>query len=358
MKKYILKRILLFIITIVIVITITFFLTRAINKTPKAIIELITQKQQSNPKASLNEITEQVYKQMDYHPDWSPFKAFGHYFANIFKGDFGKYYAKPDSTILKQFATPLKWTFLVSGLGFVFGTIIGMAFGIFAGYKRGKLPDIALNIIAILFVAVPSFVLSAFIVLIVSKSSWPIQFLGPELSGSFLATFKTLIIPIFIITITSFATITYYIRNEVVEVLKSDYVMTARSKGLKESQIFFKHVLRNISIPAVTIILPRFIFIIMGSFIIELFFNVPGAASMLSTAATTFEYNVIMFSVIFFTSLSLFLNIVLDVVYALLDPRIRLADPSSRSLIKYFKGKKERKLNNLNIVIKEEVSND
>ncbi len=357
MKKYILKRLVLFILTIVIVIVITFFLTRAINKTPIEIQNQITKKlEASHGQGSMSEsdIRALVYAKMDYHPDWSPFKAFAHYFANLFKGDFGKYYAKPYSTIVHEFTSPLKWTFIVSGLGFIFGTIIGLGFGIFAGYKRGKLPDIALNIIAILFVSIPSFVLSAFVVLIVSKSDWPIQFLGPELSGSFMATFKTLIIPIFIITVTSFATITYYIRNEVVEILKSDYILTARSKGLNEFQIFFKHVLRNISIPAVTIILPRFIFIITGSFVIELFFNVPGAASMLSTAATTFEYNVIMFSVIFFTSLSLVLNIVLDIIYALLDPRIRLAEPSNKSLIKYIKSKNQRKINSNN----KEVRND
>jgi len=129
--------------------------------------------------------------------------------------------------------------------------------------------------------------------------------------------------------------------------------MTARSKGLNERQIFFKHVMRNISIPAVTIILPRFIFIIMGSFVVEMFFQVPGAASMISTAATTYEYNVIMFSVIFFTSLSLILNIVLDIIYVLLDPRIKLAEPTNKSFIKYMKSKKQR-----NLAKREEIKND
>ena len=343
MKRYILKRIILFLLTIIIVIIATFFLTRAISKTPNAIVDQISQRIQQSRNPNPQQITQAVYNEMGYHPDWSPFKAFGHYIKNIFQGNFGKYYAKPSGTLLYHFASPLKWTFLVSGLGFVFGTIIGLAFGIFAGYKRGKLPDILLNIIAIVFVAIPSFVLASFIALLASQSNWPIEFLGPALSNSFWKTFQTLIIPIGIITVTSFATITYYIRNEVVEVLKSDYVITARSKGLNEVQIFLKHVFRNISIPAVTIILPRFMFIIMGSFVIELFFQVPGAASMLSTAATTYEYNVIMFSVIFFTSLSLFLNIILDVIYSILDPRISLAEKSNRSFIRSLINKRLRK---------------
>lgn len=346
MSKYIFKRIILALLTMVIALTITFFLLRLVNKEPSAIEEEISRRIMNNPHSSPITIKNNIYITYDYHPNWNAFKAFGHYLSKLIHGNFGIYYANKslDKSIPEQFAEPLKYTFLVSGIGFLLGTTIGLAFGIFAGYKRGKLSDVALNIISILFVAIPSFVLAALFVLLANKSDWPIRFLPANLAGSTLAMFKTLIIPIGIITLTSFATITYYVRNEIVEILKSDYIATARSKGLSETKIFFKHVARNISIPAVTIILPNFIFIIMGSLVIEMFFGVPGTASMFSTAITKYEYNVVMFSILFFTSLSIVINIVIDVLYTILDPRIRLAEKKENTLFERMKKRKQRKV--------------
>ncbi|NQZ66176.1 MAG: ABC transporter permease [Mycoplasmatales bacterium] len=334
MFKYIIKRLLLALLTIVVGLTIVFFLLRAIGKEPTAITEKISAASLGEKNLSPEQIAQSVYNEYNYNPNISSFSAFGEYIKNIFKGDFGYNFTNPTKTIPQQFSEPLKYTFLVSGTGFVFGTILGVTFGIFAGYKRGKLPDIALNVLSIIFVAVPSFVLASLLIIIANKTNWPTEFMSKEFAGGLWPMLKTLIIPISIITIFSFATIIYYVRNEVVEVLKSDYVATARSKGLSEYKIFMKHVMRNISIPAVTIILPRFVFIITGSFVIEQFFQVPGTASMFSTAVTRYEYNVIMFSVIFFSSLSLLVAILMDLLYTILDPRIRFAENSNFSLFK------------------------
>ncbi|CAM9110895.1 ABC transporter permease [Mycoplasma marinum] len=343
MTKYILKRLILALITLIIALTITFFLLRLINREPTAITNEISKLQSNAKHTSQKDIRELVYQKYNYHPEWNIFKAFGNYISGIFHNDFGFYYKKPLNTIPHQFAKPLKYTFLVAGTGFLFGTILGVTFGIVAGYKRGRWPDIALNIFATLFVAIPSFVLAAILVLTANKTGWPTQFLSPELAGGTWKMMKTLLLPILIITLFSFATITYYIRNEVVEVLKSDYVSTARSKGIKETDIFFRHVMRNISIPAVTIILPRFIFIIMGSLIIELFFNVPGTAHIFGTAVINYEYNIIMFSILFFASLSLLLNIMMDVLYTILDPRIKLAEKSQFSILERLKKNYKRR---------------
>ncbi|CAM9139690.1 ABC transporter permease [Mycoplasma marinum] len=313
-----------------------------VNKEPTAISAEIAKIQSSKNPPPYNEIKDFIYNKYDYHPDWNAFKAFGVYISKIFKGDFGYYYQNNAIPIQEQFSKPLKYTFLVSGIGFVFGTILGLIFGIIAGYKRGKWPDIVLNVFTILFVAIPSFILASILVLLINKTSWPTQFLSPKQAGGEWEMMKTLLLPIIIVTVTSFATITYYVRNEVVEVLKSDYVLTARAKGLRESTIFIKHVLKNISIPAVTIILPRFVFIMTGSMIIEIFFGVPGTAHIFGLAVVYYEYNVIMFSVIFFSGLSLIINIVVDVIYTLLDPRIKIASKSNFTLWKRIKNIRKR----------------
>ena len=357
MFNYIFKRLILSVLTIIIALTITFFLLKLINKTPSALEAKITATMAANKNLTIPQATKNVFEANNYHPEWGAFEAYGHYVSDLFHGSFGAYYEKPQKSIPTQFVEPLKYTFLVSGLGFMFGTILGLAFGIYAGYKRGKFADITLNIFSILFVAIPSFVLAAILIVTANKTDWPTQFSPILQSGSMGATLKTLVLPILIITVTSFATITYYVRNEVVEVLKSDYVATARSKGLSEYNIFMSHVMRNISIPAITIIFPSFIFIVMGSLIIELFFSVPGTAKMFSTAITNYEYNVIMYSILFFASLSLVVNILVDVFYTILDPRIKLAAKNDFSIWKKMKFAKRRKLAAPGKVV-EEVVND
>lgn len=345
MAKYILKRLFLALITIIVALTITYFLLRMINKVPTALEAKVQAALTANKGRDPEGTTKAIYDAAGYYPDMNAFEAFGQYVSGVFHGDFGAYFTDQNKSIQTLFAEPLKYTFLVAGIGFIYGTILGILFGIFAGYKRGKLPDVALNIFSILFVAVPSFVLAVILIITANKTGWPVKFSSVIESGSLGATLKTLVLPIAIITLTSFATITYYIRNEVVEVLKSDHVATARSKGLSEYNIFMSHVARNISIPAVTIILPRFVFIIMGSLIIELFFGVPGTASMFSQGVTKYEYNVIMFSILFFSSLSLLVSILIDVLYTILDPRIKLADKSDFSFIQRMKRSRLRRVN-------------
>ncbi|MCC3161071.1 MAG: ABC transporter permease, partial [Mollicutes bacterium PWAP] len=298
MTKYILKRVLLAILTLIIAVIITFFLLKLINKVPKAIDSYITEKS-SNAKngVDLSSIRSNAYLKFNYHPDLNVFKSFGNYISKIFThGDFGIFYKKVDlnMSMLEHFAKPLKWTFIVSGIGFLFGSIFGIIFGIFAGYKRGKLPDVALNILSIIFVSIPSFVLAAIILLSFNSSSWPITFKTLGIDGNIIDQIKSLLIPIFIVIVTSFASITYYVRNEVVEVLSTNYVATARSKGFSEIKIFFRHILRNISIPMLTVSLSRFIYILLGTLVIEMFFGVPGTAKMFSLAMVNYEYNIIM----------------------------------------------------------------
>ncbi|WKX02340.1 ABC transporter permease [Candidatus Mycoplasma mahonii] len=300
-----------------------------VTDTPSAIDEEIQRKMSNDKKINNIEATQFVYKQMDYHPDWNVFSQLGNYLSNLFtKGDFGKYYGNPTDSIPYLFRKPLKWTLIIIGPSFLLGSLIGMIFGIFAGYKRGKTPDIVLNILSIIFVSVPSFVLAALVAYIASKNNFEVIFKGPEIVG-WAETFKLLLLPSLLITITSFSVITYFVRNETIEVLSSDYISSARSKGLTEWNIFRKHVFRNISLPIMALMISRLLFVIFGSLIIEVFFGVPGISSMFATAITKLEINVLMFSIMFFTTISLLLSILIDVLYAVLDPTIRIASKES-----------------------------
>ena len=330
MLKYISKRIALMLITLIIIITAVFFLLRIMPGMPKAIEAQFTAAK--TPEEQQNILD-------SYNPDPNSFVAFIHYIKNIFHGDFGTYYASPTETIPHLFFKPMKYTLMIVGPAFLLGTLFGIVFGFISGYKRGRWPDITVNVVATFFVSVPSFVLATFLILFGDKVGLPIDFSNAEKLGQ---TALAIILPILIITITSFSTLTYYIRNEVVTVLTSDFITIARAKGLSEKKIFFKHVLRNVSLPFITIVVPSFISIIFGSMIIEMFFDVPGSASMFATAITGKETNVVMFSTIFFTSLSLAIQLLIDILYVVFDPRIKLGDSSRFSISRRYNAKKAR----------------
>ena len=218
MTKYILKRIMLLAVTMIIIVTIVFFLLRLMDGYPKAIE---TQLANAKKPAEMDAIL------ASYDHESNSFIAFFNYIGKIFKGDFGIYYNNTTKTIPETFFGPMKYTMLIVGPAFLIGTTFGVVFGFVSGYKRGKWQDITVNIVATLFVAVPSFVLATFLLLFGNKIGLPVSFTDAQKVGK---TALAVIMPIAIISITSFSTLTYYITNEVVTVLSSDFIVIARAK--------------------------------------------------------------------------------------------------------------------------------
>ena len=345
MFKYILKRIGLLFITLVIIITVVFFLLQLVKGYPSA-IEAKLEAASNNP-AAIKGIL------LSYSQESNSFVAFWSYISDIFNGDFGLYYQDTSKTIPEIFFKPMKYTLLIVGPAFILGTTLGVIFGFVSGYKRGKWPDIAVNIFATFFVAIPSFVLATFLVLFGNEIGLPIDFQDAQRAGK---TTLAVILPILIVTITSFSTLTYYIRNEVVTVLTSDFIVIAKAKGLSGKQVFFKHVIKNVSLPFIAIVLPSFITIIFGSMIIEMFFNVPGTSSVFATAVKQKEKNIIMFSTIFFTAINLIIQLLVDVLYVVFDRRISLGKTTRFSIVTRIKARRNRKIK-VNINSGREVKN-
>ena len=330
MFKYILKRIGLLFVTLIIIVTVVFFLLQLVKGYPTAIESKLDK---AKTPQEINSIL------ASYSQEGNSFEAFWNYISNVFSGDFGLYYQDTSKTIPEIFFKPMKYTMMIVGPAFLLGTTLGVIFGFISGYKRGKWPDIAVNLFATFFVAVPSFVLATFLMLFGTEVGLPIDFRDAQRAGK---TFLAVILPILIITITSFSTLTYYIRNEVVTVLTSDFIVIAKAKGLSDTQVFFKHVIKNVSLPFIAIVLPSFVTIIFGSMIIEMFFGVPGTASVFSTAVTQKEKNIIMFSTIFFTALNLIIQLLVDVLYVVFDRRISLGKASRLSISRRIKARKSR----------------
>ncbi|MGL4952094.1 MAG: ABC transporter permease subunit, partial [Mycoplasma sp.] len=162
----------------------------------------------------------------------------------------------------------------------------------------------------------------------------PKQFIVPTTSEDIPKMIKSMIIPILSMVLSSISTITYYTRNELVEVFKQDYIKVALAKGYTFRQVVWKYALRNAGIPIVASLLPAFLAVLSGSIIIEKFFNVPGTATILINSINNKELYLVIFSAVFYGGIYFILQIIVDMLYTILDPRIRLSEKSANSLYK------------------------
>lgn len=239
---------------------------------------------------------------------------------NAIKGDFGESIVYPGMRI----SDTIKKTAPVSGkLGLIavlFGFVIGVAFGFIAALNRGKWPDFLVIFIAILGVTIPSFVMASLLQYYFGArlKLLPITYRK--------ANWKSFIMPIIALSFGTVATYARYMRSSVLEVINSDYVLTARAKGVTEMGILFKHILKNAMIPAVTILGPQITGVFAGSFIIEKIFNIPGLGYFLVQAIQGRDYPMIISSTVLFGFLFVISQLVVDIVYGFLDPRIKLAE--------------------------------
>ena len=318
MTNYIFKRILLGFISLFLLIVVVFFLLELIGTSPIDPTKYKSAKEydEALKVAGLNDPL---------------IIRFFHYITGLFKGDFGHVYDPQkagSNDISKIFFGPLKYSIIVTSIAFVIGTILGIGLGFWAGYKSGKLTDVIINFVVVLFIAVPSFILAAFLIVIGPKIGLPSNFLDWSVYG-WSRALMSMILPILILVVTSLASLTYYIRNEIKTILVSDFVTNARSKGLSEWNIFRKYVVRNAAIPLVTIVIPSFVTLLAGSLIVEQFFGIPGTSTVIVNAVKTKETNIVLFNIIFFGFLGMMSRILVDVLYVVIDPRIKYSSATT-----------------------------
>lgn len=378
MFKYILKRIMLAILTILIIIVVVYTVTALFQKDPFVTLE------GAGNNANIKEQNLKLantYFLKDKNGDWVPvldrlaLYLFGNKFLGIpiyfrsstqellqslpiaagseqietiygiFEGNPGPIFLPENAPginiseipVEKQipllFFRPLKYTIGVTLPSFIISAILGVTLGVVSGYKRGKFLDTFINSASLLFVAIPSFVLAPLIIKWGLALGFPPSYL-PIGEYTLSEVIKSYLPIIFIISISSLSGYIIYTRNQVVSVLNSNYVLIAKSKGLNQSQIFFKYVLRNISIPLVAIIIPSYIILLSGSIVIERYWNIPGTSTIIVNSFQKGETNIIMFNVLFFSLLSVFTAIIVDVAIALMDPRIKYSSNTPNSIFK------------------------
>ena len=329
MFNYILKRTLLGFISLFLLIVVVFFLLSLVGASP---IDPTKYKTTEQYQAAMN----------DSGLNDPLLIRFFNYIKGLFTGDLGHVYnpqTAGSNKISTLFFGPLKYSIIVTSISFAIGTTIGIGLGFWAGYKSGKTADVVINFFVILFISVPSFILAAFLIVLGPKVGLPSNFLDWNVYGWSRALFS-MILPIIILVVTSLAALTYYIRNEIKAILVSDYVVNARSKGLSEWKIFKSYVVRNAAIPLITIVVPSFIMLLAGSLVVEQFFGIPGTSTVIVNAVKTGETDIVLFNILFFGFLAMLSRIFIDVMYVVVDPRIKYSAATTtknRGIVSYIK---------------------
>lgn len=245
--------------------------------------------------------------------------------GNLFKGEMGKSIAY-NQDIGPLIQTRLKVTLLIAISAYTIAVILGVLLGVTAAINRGKLADSVITVLANIGMATPIFWLGIFCVYILSLKLGllPVQgFTWP--TENFALGIKKMIMPVGILSLGPLAQFTRQTRSAMLEVIRQDYIRTARSKGLLENVVIYRHALRNAMIPIVTLMGIQLGYMIGGSVLIEQVYVIPGMGNMMITAIMNKDYMLVQSGVFVIASGVSLCNLLVDIAYGYIDPRIRIS---------------------------------
>lgn len=304
MKKFVLKRLLMSIVTMFVIIAVTFFMMHAIP---------------GNPFAKEGKMPESVYLnlQAKYGLDKPLPEQFKMYLSNLLRGDFGESMKSKTETVNDMIGRGAPVSAKLGLQAFVIAMILGPALGSIAALYQNRIPDYVMMILAIIGISVPSFIMGTLFIQFIAKNvSWlPIGGWGE---------WRHTILPSIALAMLPMASSARLMRSSMLEVLGQDYIKTAKSKGLKSFRVIMGHAVRNAILPIVSQMGTTLSGLLTGSFVIEKIFGIPGLGNFFVSAITNRDYTLIMGTTVFYSVLLIVLLLVVDVLYVIIDPRIKL----------------------------------
>ena len=317
MLRYVLKRLILGILTVLCIYTATFVLMHSVDGDP-----LVGDKQ--IPEELMAQIREK------YGLDGPIHVQYVNYLGMLSRGDLGMSLDNPSRSVNEIIVDAFPRSAVLGVLSLVFAASGGLLFGTLTAYYRNRLPDMVIMFLVIVCISVPGFVLAALlqVALIAFNGAtgpgWRLPITGWDSSRSLWGNLPNLIIPALVLGLGTMAYLTRLMRSTMLEVVQSDYVRTARSKGLRPVRIFFRHELRNAALPVITVLGPSIAAITTGGFVVEKVFVVPGLGQKFVEAVQALDYPLLMGTTTFYGLFLVLMVVAVDMAYGFVDPRVRL----------------------------------
>lgn len=303
MKSYFLKRLGYMFVSLFIIISITFFLMKLMPGSPFNDAKLSPeQKQILAEKYGLNDPVGVQYL---------------NYLKNVISGDFGNSFQYHNQPVWDLISPKLIPSLEMGLIAVMIGIVLGSFLGVIAAVKQNTWIDYLATTVSVIAVSVPSFVLAVLL-----QNVFSVQLRWFPVAGW--EGLPTIVLPSLSLSAIVMATVSRYIRSEMIEVLNSDYILLAYAKGVPQYKIIFVHALRNALIPVITVIVPMTASIMTGTLTIENIFGVPGLGDKFVRSIATNDFSLIMAITILFSSFFIVSIFVVDILYGIIDPRIRV----------------------------------
>ena len=307
MKKYTLKRVLTAIFTLLVILLVLFILMQLMPGSP-----FNDEKLNADQRAALY---------TKYGLDQPVVVQFFRYVGNMLRGDMGVSYNISKNTPISQLIqTRLPISIGIGGLAVTIGAVAGLLLGLLAALKHDTIWDSLATVLSVIGVSVPSYVFAlALSYTFGFRLSWfPMLFSAKDVFGSS-------VLPSISLSMFTMASIARFTRSEMLEVMGSENMLLAESKGLSGPTLIIRHALRNALIPIITVLAPLIVDLMTGSLVVEKIFAIPGVGSLLVSAIQSNDYNVVIALSFIYSALYIVIMLVVDILYGIIDPRIRLA---------------------------------
>ncbi|WP_456373516.1 oligopeptide ABC transporter permease OppB [Thiolapillus sp.] len=307
MLRYSLKRLLGAIPTLLILMTLAFFMMRAAPGGPF-----------DTEKSLPAEIQANLDKK--YHLDEPLIQQYGRYLWDLAHGDFGPSFQYKDYSVNELIATGFPVSLRLGLSAIAIALVVGVALGTLAALRQNSVTDYSVMTLAMTGISIPNFVLAPILILIFAV------YLGWLPAGGWNdGAFRNTLLPIIGLALPQIAYISRLMRGSMIEVLRSNPIRTARAKGLPERVVILRHALKPALLPVVSFLGPATAAVITGSVVIEQIFGIPGLGRYFVQGALNRDYTLVMGVVVFYGALIILFNFIVDLVYAMLDPKVRYA---------------------------------
>jgi oligopeptide transport system permease protein len=314
MFSYAIRRLLGAIPTLFIIVTITFFMMRIAPGGPFDSQRRLPPEIEHNIKAAYN-LDKPVYQQYVI------------YLGKLVRGNMGPSYKNKDFTVNELIADGLPVSAEIGLASMVMALLVGMILGTFAALWQNSILDYGVMSVAMMGITIPTFVLGPILTLIFGV--YGLTLFGYDISlpvgGWNGGAWRNLVLPIFVLGVPQIAYVARIMRGSMVEVLHSNYVRTARAKGLSSFMIVIRHALRAAVLPLVSYLGPAIAGVLTGSLVVEQLFGIPGIGRYFVQGALNRDYTLVMGVLVYYATAIIILNLVADLLYAVLDPRVRYA---------------------------------